>query len=195
MSLPIEWKQRGCAVPTYWHNITSTTEKLVISWTLNLNQKKVTGWNKNEMEQIRAEQCGRACMARKPIAHGRYSCHRGSKGLKWWLIPMKAVKFFPAAKARGVSLSDFSEARHAAKSAIPSSLPCICRQPRAVQQPGGIPSSASCFPLRYLLQSWAQGWRLHPKRGECRIVHIQTSQLKARLQARVTESVCNKSTN
>lgn len=40
-------------------------------------------------------------------------------------------------------------------------------------------------------ENWAESWKLHPKRGECRIVHIQTSQLKARLQVWVTESFCN----
>lgn len=81
MSLPIEWEQRGCAVPTYWHNITSTTEKLVISWTLSLNQKKVTGWNKNEMEQIRAS------YVEEPVWPGSQLCTEGTaaaEAVKAW---------------------------------------------------------------------------------------------------------------
>lgn len=70
-----------------------------------------------------------------------------------------------------------------------------CRGLRAVQQPEDIPNSASLFPLRYFQESWAQGWKLHPKRGECRDIHIQSSQLEARLQAWVTEQSGSKNTN
>lgn len=77
----------------------------------------------------------------------------------------------------------------------PAHCLCTCRELRAVQWPEDIPTSASPFPLRYLLESWAQGWKLHPKRGECRIVHIQTCKLEARLPAWVTEQSCSKNTN
>lgn len=142
------------------------------------------------MGQIRAEQCARACMARNPIVHRRYRCHRGSKGLEWWLIPMKAMEFLPAAKARGMSLSDFSGARHAAKSAIPSSLPLHVQETKSSATAWEHSQLIIPLPTQVPVESWAQGWELHPKRGECRMAHIQTSQLKARLQAWVTESSC-----
>lgn len=111
------------------------------------------------MEQIRAEQCRSACMARKPIVHRRYSCHRGSKGLKREPIPMKPMEFFPAAKACGVSLSDFSGARHAAKGAIPSSLPLHVQRTE---------SSAMAWGHSHLsisLSHSGTSWRAEPRAG------------------------------
>lgn len=195
MSLPIEWEQRGCAVPTYWHNITSTTEKLVISWTLNLNQKKVTGWNKNEMEQIRAS------YVEEPVWPGSQLCTEGTaaaEAVKAWNDASSLWRqwhFFQQQRLVACPWVIFQEPGRQPRCNTQLMALCTCRELRALQEPEDILNSASPFPLRYLLESWAQGWKLHPKRGECRIVHSHISQLKARLQAWVTESSWSKSTN
>lgn len=135
----------------------STTEKLVISWTFNLNQKQTQGLSRTEMEKITAELCGRTSMPNKQLA--QRGCKRCIKALKLKSVPTEST--FQQLKACPMWRS---RAWYKSNSPLQGSLQtCTCSEPREVQGPedisrwaiGNLPATGTCcwsFPSR--LPSW-----------------------------------------